>query len=104
MGQENEKELFKLYFDLFKHLGTLSVAVPLLVLALYRDLDLASLVTRTSLSAFGTSLVLSAAGVVYAALSVEDAMRGNRQRGTRSVLVMVMLAGLALFLFGVAIF
>ena len=39
MGEEYERQLevLKLYFDAYKHLATLSVATPVLVLAVFGD-------------------------------------------------------------------
>jgi hypothetical protein len=54
------------YFELFKHLSTVSTVVLVVVLVLYRDLYLDPLVALLSLVAFGVSVLASFYGMFLA--------------------------------------
>jgi hypothetical protein len=60
-------DALKLFFECFKYFTTLTTvtAVALLVLALYRDLDLSSIVAESGVGALGGALLLSLIGMIY---------------------------------------
>jgi hypothetical protein len=77
-------DALKLFFECFKYFTTLTtaIAVALLVLALYRDLDLSSTVAESGVGALAGALLLSLIGMVYlivralAPMSVEFSSTG----------------------------
>ena len=66
MAEEREREALRGYFELFKHLSTISTAVLVLVLVLYRDLYLDPLLAILSLVAFGVAVLASFYGMFLA--------------------------------------
>ena len=81
---ERNWDALKLFFECFKYFTTLTtaIAVALLVLALYRDLDLSSTVAESGVGALAGALLLSLIGMVYlivralAPMSVEFSSTG----------------------------
>ena len=77
-------DALKLFFECFKYLTVLTTAtaVTLVVLALYRVLDLSSIVAQSGVGALGGALLLSLLGMVYlivrasAPMSVEFSSTG----------------------------
>jgi hypothetical protein len=66
MAEEREREALRGYFELFKHLSTISTAVLVIVLVLYRDLYLDPLLAILSLVAFGVAVLASFYGMFLA--------------------------------------
>ncbi len=91
------------YFELFKHLNTISTVVLVIVLVLYRDLYLDPALALLSLAAFGVAVLASLCGILLAMnreLSPEaPKFRGSLLRGLLYVSV-VALGGAVLFLIG----
>ncbi len=54
------------YFELFKHLNTISTVVLVIVLVLYRDLYLDPALALLSLAAFGVAVLTSLCGIFLA--------------------------------------
>ena len=54
------------YFELFKHLNTISTVVLVIVLVLYRDLYLDPALALLSLAAFGVAVLASLCGILLA--------------------------------------
>lgn len=81
---ERNWDALKLFFECFKYFTVLTtaMAVTLVVLALYRVLDLSSIVAQSGVGALGGALLLSLLGVVYlivrasAPMSVEFSSTG----------------------------
>jgi hypothetical protein len=66
MADERNREGLRGYFELFKHLSTISTAVLVIVLVLYRDLYLDPALALLSLVAFGVSVLASFYGMFLA--------------------------------------
>ncbi len=64
---ERNWDALKLFFECFKYFTVLTTAtaVTLVVLALYRVLDLSSIVAQSGVGALGGALLLSLLGMVY---------------------------------------
>ncbi len=63
MADERNRDALRGYFEFFKHLSTVSTAVLVLVLVLYRDLYLDPELALLSLGAFGVSVLTSFYGM-----------------------------------------
>jgi hypothetical protein len=66
MADERNRDALRGYFELFKHLSTLSTAILVIVLVLYRDLYLDPALALLSLVAFGVSVLASFYGMFVA--------------------------------------
>ena len=66
MADERNRDALQGYFELFKHLSTISTAVLVIVLVLYRDLYLDPVLALLSLVAFGVSVLASFYGMFVA--------------------------------------
>ena len=66
MADERNRDALRGYFELFKHLSTISTAVLVIVLVLYRDLYLDPVLALLSLVAFGVSVLASFYGMFVA--------------------------------------
>jgi hypothetical protein len=75
--QDRLEKILQTYLDVFKHLGTLSAALAVVVLVLYRELQLNPFVITVSLVALGVSVVASAVGF---RLAVQFAVHEGRLR------------------------
>ena len=81
---ERNWEALKLFFECFKYFTALTTgtAVTLMVLALYRVLDLSSIAAQSGVGALGGALLLSLLGMMYlmvrasAPMSVEFSSTG----------------------------
>ncbi len=63
-----EREALRGYFEVFKHLSTVSTAVLVVVLVLYRDLYVDPALALLSLAAFGVCVLASFCGMYVAAI------------------------------------
>jgi len=66
MDDERNRDVLRGYFEFFKHVSTISTAVLVLVLVLYRDLYLDPVLAILSLVAFGVSVLASFYGMFLA--------------------------------------
>jgi glucan phosphoethanolaminetransferase (alkaline phosphatase superfamily) len=66
MAEERNRDALRGYFEFFKHLSTISTAVLVIVLVLYRDLYLDPVLALLSLMAFGMSVLASFYGMFVA--------------------------------------
>ena len=66
MADERNRDALRGYFELFKHLSTISTVVLVIVLVLYRDLYLDPVLALLSLVAFGVSVLASFYGMFVA--------------------------------------
>ena len=66
MADERNRYALRAYFELFKHLSTVSTAILVIVLVLYRDLYLDPALALLSLVAFGASVLASFYGMLVA--------------------------------------
>ncbi len=66
MADERNRDALRGYFEFFKHLSTISTAVLVIVLVLYRDLYLDPVLALLSLVAFGVSVLASFYGMFVA--------------------------------------
>jgi hypothetical protein len=66
MADGRNRDALRGYFELFKHLSTLSTAILVIVLVLYRDLYLDPALALLSLVAFGVSVLASFYGMFVA--------------------------------------
>ena len=65
-------EATKLFFEFYKHFTTLSTAVALIVLALFRELNLATGSAIVGISTLGISLLLSSIGMFITIAKTES--------------------------------
>jgi hypothetical protein len=95
------------YFELFKHLNTISTVVLVIVLILYRDLYLAPALALLSLVAFGVAALASLCGIFLAMnriLSPEaPKFRGSLLRGLLYVSVVALGGAVLCLIVSVAI-
>jgi hypothetical protein len=66
MVDERNRDALRWHFEFFKHLSTVSTAVLVIVLVLYRDLFLDPMLAILSLAAFGVSVLASFCGMFVA--------------------------------------
>ena len=66
MADERNRDALRGYFEFFKHLSTISTAVLVIVLVLYRDLYLDPVLALLSLVAFGVAVLASFYGMFVA--------------------------------------
>jgi hypothetical protein len=66
LSDERNRDALRGYFEFFKHLSTISTAVLVLVLVLYRDLYLDPALALLALVAFGVSVLASFYGMFVA--------------------------------------
>jgi hypothetical protein len=66
MADERNRVALRWYFEFFKHLSTISTAVLVIVLVLYRDLYIDPALALLSLVAFGVSVLASFYGMFVA--------------------------------------
>ena len=66
MADDRNRDALRGYFEFFKHLSTISTAVLVIVLVLYRDLYLNPVLALLSLVAFGVSVLASFYGMFVA--------------------------------------
>jgi hypothetical protein len=66
LSDERNRDTLRGYFDFFKHLSTVSTAVLVIVLVLYRDLYLNPVFALLSLVAFGVAVLTSFYGMFLA--------------------------------------
>ena len=66
MADERNRDALRAYFEFFKHLSTISTAVLVIVLVLYRDLYLDPVLALLSLVAFGVSVLAAFYGMFVA--------------------------------------
>jgi hypothetical protein len=85
LGEVRNRDALRGYFELFKHLNTISTVVLVIVLVLYRDLYLNPALALLSLAAFGVAVLASFCGMFLAMnrnLSPEaPKVRGSLLRG-----------------------
>jgi hypothetical protein len=62
--RESDWETLKLYFEFFKHFTTLSTAIGLIELALFRELDLSVKAAIFGIGSMGATVLLSLIGML----------------------------------------
>jgi hypothetical protein len=82
-----QEEQRKLYFEAFKHLTTINVAAALVLLAIYREGAVWSVLqVLFPMAGFGISLFLSLCGVYQTTAKEDIVARGYRMRSEYNIL------------------